>query len=121
MSPNNNQLIDKEELFEQFEDFDEVLLKLINGVLEQYPTQIQEIKEAAVAQDLEKLAFVSHSLKGLISNVLAEALVDQLNHIEESAREKRSEDLSDTISEVEGNLKKMHTELEEVLQQLSQK
>jgi len=71
-------------LLEEMND-PEFLRNILRTFLADMPDQINQLQEAAIQKDFDRVRYLSHKLKGVVGIFLAVPLCDQLSKIEEQA------------------------------------
>ena len=61
----------------------------VGTLLDSLPRHLAEIQRAFIEKNYDRLAFLAHKLKGTMGVFQARTLTDQLDKIEQLAREKR--------------------------------
>ena len=107
--------IDKERFKENFGYFDkEVVLEIINMYLEEYPQRIEVIKKNIDEKDFENLKFNAHSLKGVISNFVAEDARLAAKQLEDKGAAKDPESLDELFEELKEKAGEVYNDLQEI-------
>jgi chemotaxis protein histidine kinase CheA len=76
-------MINKQLFIDTFKVFDrEVIVEIINIFFEEYPLRIEKMEKNMAELDYKGLAFNAHSLKGVVSNFSAPALVELAREVE---------------------------------------
>ena len=70
----------------------EICKRVLHAYLETAPSLVREIEEAASSKDMDRLAQVSHSLKGASANIGGEMVVGAAERIEALAKARRPEE-----------------------------
>jgi CheY-like chemotaxis protein len=100
-------------LLEQLDGNLDLLAELATMLLQSYPPQLQQIKQALQLQQIEQLQLAAHTLKGSMSVFPMDSANRLIKHIEQLARSNKLAELEPLISELE-------VEMEKVLPQLQQ-
>jgi len=107
--------IDKERFKENFGYFDkEVVLEIINMYLEEYPQRIEVIKKNIDEKDFENLKFNAHSLKGVISNFVAEDARLAAKQLEDKGAAKDPESLDELFEDLKEKAGEVYNDLQEI-------
>lgn len=77
---------DEAAVLHQVRGHSELLAELVNMFVEQYPTQMDAIRRAVRANDLDDVAQTAHLLAGSIANFHAKVAVDAARRLERAAR-----------------------------------
>jgi len=105
------------ELLARLDDDRELLRDLLSTFKEDFPGHLQALREAVERQDMKQATVVSHTLKGMLSNLAvtkAAATAAQLEHLASGGREvPLKEALAAFEREVEGLLPEMKTYMAE--------
>jgi HPt (histidine-containing phosphotransfer) domain-containing protein len=112
--------IDKEKFKENFSYFDkEIVLEIINMFIDEYPDRMEKIRKNIEERDFDELKFNAHSIKGVISNFVAEdarlaakSLEDKGAAKDDSDLETLYEDLKQKAGEVYNDLLELKKEYE---------
>jgi HPt (histidine-containing phosphotransfer) domain-containing protein len=105
-------IIDKEKFKENFSYFDkEIVLEIINIFIDEYPSRIAIIKKNIEEKNFEELRFNAHSLKGVISNFVAEEARLAAKELEDKGKEKDSQDLEEAFENMVDKTKQVYNEL----------
>lgn len=81
---------------------DESLLKEITGIfLEEYPTLLEQIREAIQRADAKRLEHCAHTLKGSVSNFGAEEATNAAYQLELLARKGRLDQAPEALRALE--------------------
>jgi len=79
--------INKEQFLDNFQVFDkEIVLEIIDLFISEYPERMQNIWEAIQREDMDKLRFHAHSVKGVIANYCAPDLQEKAKELEYKAK-----------------------------------
>jgi two-component system, sensor histidine kinase and response regulator len=89
------------ELWERVDHEPEILRDLMVSFLEEFPRQMQQIREAVARKDLETIATAGHTLKGMLSNVAAEKAAGDVDSLERLARQKAQNGLEKALVQIE--------------------
>ena len=91
-------------------DGDKELLRMLVGVLlEEYPSQLTELKEFIEKNDSEQLQRMAHSLKGSVGNFGAEKAYALAYELEVMGRDGRLGDARRVIEELEQQMNRVKT------------
>jgi two-component system sensor histidine kinase/response regulator len=99
------------ELLVRVDNDRELLIDLLTIFKEDFPRHLQGLREAIAGRDSAAVAAVSHTLKGMLSNLAAERASRLAGQLEKLAREGQSRNFSDLLFQFE-------TEAESLLPQL---
>ncbi len=98
---------------------DQELLKNILGIfIDEFPNQVSLMKQALAANDLARVKFRAHSIKGSSANVGATHLKTIALQIEEAAKANTASAITALISDLEINFQKVKSEIRKSLQEL---
>ncbi|MFZ5812310.1 MAG: Hpt domain-containing protein [Thermodesulfobacteriota bacterium] len=81
-------LIDLEKTLEGFEDDRELLREVLSVFVSESPQRRAAIAEAFAVRDMERLAHLAHSLKGVCGTIRAEPLREMSYRVELAARDR---------------------------------
>ncbi len=108
-------IIDKDQFRENFEFFDkEIVLDIINMFVEEYPERMQKIKQNIADKDFDNLKFNAHSLKGVVSNFVAEEARAAAKRLEDKGANKDGSDLDALFADLEQKTQQVIDELNEL-------
>src|ERR1044071_1881420 len=79
--------------------------------LDEYPRELDEIREALSSGDAKTLERTAHGLKGAVANFGARAAVDAAFLLEQSGRAQKLEQAPHVLAELERALAVLHAEL----------
>ena len=89
-------VIDRDQFRDNFEFFDkEIVLDIINMFIDEYPQRISKIKQDIEEKNFEELKFDAHSLKGVVSNFMAEEARLAAKHLEDKGTNRDPENLDE--------------------------
>ena len=108
-----NTYINLEKLRDEYEDAENVLYKLVEGVFLQLPEHIEEIFAAEKAQDFSKLKIACHTLKGILTYLFAEKGVQLLGTLEKLAEDKNDQEIKLTMPRIKNMESELLNELKE--------
>lgn len=108
-------IIDKDQFRENFEFFDkEIVLDIINMFVDEYPERLQKIRKNIDEKDFDNLKFNAHSLKGVVSNFVAEEARVAAKRLEDKGANKDELDLEGLYADLEQKTKQVVEELNEL-------
>ncbi len=108
-------IINKEQFQENFKFFDkEIIVEIIDLFIEEFDERMMNLKSNIEASDMEQLAFHAHSLKGVISNFVAEEPRELAKTLEEKAKEKDQSGLIDLYNKLYNSTSKLLDELKDI-------
>ncbi len=106
------------ELLDRLDNDRELLRDLLTIFKEDFPGHLQALRDAVARQDMKQTMVVSHTLKGMLSNLAvtkAAAAAGQLEHLANGGgKAPLSEALAAFERDVEGLLPEMETYMTEV-------
>ena len=107
--------IDKEKFKENFGYFDkEVVLEIINMYVDEYPERMEKIKKNIDEKDFDNLKFNAHSLKGVISNFVAEDARTAAKRLEDKGSAHDPDDLDELYKDLEQKAGEVYNDLLEI-------
>lgn len=89
------------ELLERVDHDREILRDLVLTFQEELPRQLKEIREAVAREDVETVAKVGHTLKGMLSNVSAARAAVGAELLEQLGRQGGKQGLKDALAQFE--------------------
>ncbi|RLD91690.1 MAG: hypothetical protein DRJ09_00335 [Bacteroidetes bacterium] len=108
-------IIDKDQFRENFEFFDkEIVIDIINMFVDEYPERMQKIKQNIDDKDFDNLKFNAHSLKGVVSNFVAEEARAAAKRLEDKGTNKDDSDLDTLFADLQQKTKQVIDELSEL-------
>ena len=108
-------IIDKDQFRENFEFFDkEIVLDIINMFVDEYPERMQKIKQNIDDKDFDNLKFNAHSLKGVVSNFVAEGARAAAKRLEDKGANKDESDLDALYADLQQKTQQVIDELNEL-------
>jgi signal transduction histidine kinase/CheY-like chemotaxis protein/HPt (histidine-containing phosphotransfer) domain-containing protein len=118
-SPTSYAAIDRQKLFDNFKDDEDLVPFAIQAFMKDYPQRIKDIEQSIENDNADQLAMAAHTLKGAVSNFYAKGAVDCAAIIEKNAKEKNFEQANQNFQMLKAELKKVHQELETLLAEIS--
>ena len=100
------------ELMSRVEDDREFLLELLDVFHLDFPRYHQELRAALSQKNLPQVAFVSHTLKGMLANLAASRAAAVLGNLEQLAKQGKTEALEGVAEEFEHEMTGVLAELE---------
>ena len=108
-------IIDKDQFRENFEFFDkEIVIDIINMFVDEYPERMQKIKQNIDDKDFDSLKFNAHSLKGVVSNFVAEEARAAAKKLEDKGANKDESDLDALFADMKQKITQVIDELSEL-------
>ena len=102
-------------LLEQLDGNLELLAELTSMLLQSYPIQLQQIKQALEHQQTEQLQQAAHTLKGSMSVFPIDSANSLIKRIEQLARGNNLAELEPLIAELENEMEKVLPQLQQCL------
>ena len=90
-----------EELLKRVEQDRDLLNELLSIFVDEFPRKLEELRDAAAAQNLSRVTVTSHGLKGMLSNLAIARAASCAAQIEQLARDGQGASLRDAIHELE--------------------
>ena len=116
--PSKGPSLNLTELLSRVDNDRELLRDLLSIFKEDFPRHLRALREAVQPQDTKEVAVVSHTLKGMLSNLAVNRAATAAGHLEQLARDGAKAAPSDAFTafedEVRGLLPEMETYLVEV-------
>lgn len=110
-------MIDKEKFKDNYKLFDkEIILEIIDIFINEHQDRLDSIRKNIEDKDCDALRFSAHSLKGVIANFLADEPKELARQLEEKGKNKIPEGLEELYSELQGKVKELVVDLEEIKQ-----
>lgn len=103
---------DMAELLERVENDRELLRSLLDIFREDFPGHLQALREAAREGDMKSLCVVSHTLKGMFSNLAANRAAAAAAQLERLARAEQSADIPAAFQLFENEIAELLPKLE---------
>ena len=103
---------DMAELLERVENDRELLRTLLDIFKEDFPGHLQALRDAAREGDMKRLCVVSHTLKGIFSNLAANRATAAAAQLEQLARANRSADIPTAVQLLENEIAELLPKLE---------
>lgn len=89
-------VINKEQFQENFKFFDkEIIVEIIDLFIDEFDDRMKSIKNSIDSSDMEALKFSAHSLKGVISNFVADEPRELAKLLENKADENDQSELTE--------------------------
>jgi HPt (histidine-containing phosphotransfer) domain-containing protein len=106
------------ELLARVDNDRELLLDLLSIFAEEFPRHLIALQEAVACEDAKQAATVSHTLKGMLSNLAVTKAAASAGHLEQQARGGEQSSLKLALAtfeqDVHGLLPEMETYMAEV-------
>lgn len=99
--------IDSKELLERVDGDYELLSELLDSFRQDYPGQIQLVRQALTRSDLRGIEHGAHSLKGTLANLSANAASRLAGKLEEMGRSGHLAQANSTLAELEQELSRV--------------
>jgi HPt (histidine-containing phosphotransfer) domain-containing protein len=116
--PSKEPRLNLTELLSRVDNDRELLRDLPSIFKEDFPRHLQALQEAVERSDVKQVTTVSHTLKGMLSNLAVNRAAAAAGHLEQLARDEAKAALSDAFTafekEVYGLLPEMETYIVEV-------
>lgn len=112
---NNLDVINKDWLSSMASTKKEFLTKLFTVFLRDEPARVQEIRKALEAEEMDKLKYLAHSLKGAAATMGADRVRDACLHLEYSARDGNRELSMKNLTELEHEMKQVYDFMSEFI------
>ena len=108
-------IIDREQFRDNFEFFDkEIVLDIINMFIDEYPERMQKIQKNIEEKNFDDLKFNAHSLKGVVSNFVAEEARAAAKKLEDKGANKDATDLDELYQKLTQTVGQVVEELREL-------
>ncbi|MCO4754164.1 MAG: Hpt domain-containing protein [Bacteriovoracaceae bacterium] len=108
-------MIDYEQ-FNEAVDHDQDVIEIISETfLNTYEDLFSAFKSSVAKKDVEELSATAHTLKGAVSMFFVENITKPLQEIESAAKSGSLVADEDHVAKIEGDLKKLAQELQEIL------
>lgn len=108
-------VIDKVSFLDTFQYFDRsIVVEIIDIFLKEYPERLEALKKDIEKNDFEALRFDAHSLKGVVSNFVAEQTVSLARQMEFKAGEKDATGLPILHQQLEQSVVDLVDDLKEI-------
>lgn len=108
-------VIDRSSFLDTFQYFDkEIVVEIIDIFLQEYPGRLVNIKKDIDLGDFDSLKFDAHSLKGVISNFVAQVPQDYAKELEMKGTMKDSADLVNIFQKLEVSILDLVDDLTEL-------
>ena len=106
------------ELLARVDNDHELLRDLISIFAKEFPRHLVALQEAVAREDANQVASVSHTLKGMLSNLAVTKAAASAGHLEQQARSGKQSSFKEALAafeqEVHGLLPEMETYMAEV-------
>lgn len=106
------------ELLDRVDNDRELLCDLLSIFTEEFPRHFHALQKAVAGQDAKRVAIVSHTLKGMLSNLAVTKAAASAGHLEQQANGGDGSSLKEAFAafehDVHGLLPEMATYLAEV-------
>jgi HPt (histidine-containing phosphotransfer) domain-containing protein len=89
------------ELLERIDNDAELLRELLTIFKRDYPRRLHSLKEAITGAEMKQLEAVSHSLKGMFSNLAMDRAAAAAAHLEQMGRNRTRVGLEDALAHLE--------------------
>lgn len=107
------------ELLTRVENDRELLRELVLIFKEKLPTQLDSLRKAIQAEDMEAIAIAGHSFKGMLSNLAASRAATVAEHLEELGRRRNKEEVSEAFIALQEEILLLLPELESCAAEMS--
>lgn len=108
-------IINKEQFQENFKFFDkEIIVEIIDLFINEFDDRMKSIKDSIDNSDMEALKFSAHSLKGVISNFVAEEPRELAKKLEDKADNKDESDLVEIYHNLYASTAQLVDELKDI-------
>lgn len=107
--------IDSAELLARVENDRGLLRELIGIFKEEFPRRLQDLRDAISKRDTERVATVSHALKGMLFNMAIHDAGNRAAKLEQLARAGDQPSLNDSLSAFEHEVERLLPELDTYL------
>lgn len=104
---------DHAQLERHFQGDEEILLDMIDVLEEAQESLLSSIKDAVISKDSNELRIRAHTFKGIMSNFYAMEAREVSLRIEEAAKSLRLDNAHELVSELEGKMGVLITELKD--------
>jgi signal transduction histidine kinase/HPt (histidine-containing phosphotransfer) domain-containing protein/BarA-like signal transduction histidine kinase len=112
-SPNDQKIIDWNEMMKDFSGDKAFCQELIRVAFESIPQSIQRIKEAYAEKDIQRIQFESHSIKGQLGNCYATQSYETSFLLESAAKNNDLSQVKTYIEHLETDIKTLKQHCEE--------
>src|SRR5882724_7596881 len=113
-----NGRVDLLELLARLDNDRELLRDLVTIFKEDFPRHLLALQDAVAGQDMKQITMVSHTLRGMLSNLAVTKAAAAAGQLEELARSGAGASIPETLAaferEVQGLLPEMETYIAEV-------
>jgi two-component system, sensor histidine kinase and response regulator len=103
------------ELLARVENDRELLQELVSIFKNEFPRQLQDLRDAIVRQDTARVASLSHALKGMLTNLAVMGAADGAFIIEKLARQGDQAALGSAFADFERQVQGLLPEMEACL------
>lgn len=103
------------ELLLRVENDDELLRDLLHIFREDFPPRMRSLQLAVAASDLRNIATVSHTLRGMLSNLAATRAATIAGKLEKLAKAADSSSIADVLVRLEQETSSLSDEIEAYL------
>lgn len=108
-------IIDREQFRDNFEFLDkEIVLDFIKMFIDEYPERMQKIHKNIEDKNFDDLKFNAHSLKGVVSNFVAEDARAAAKKLEDKGANKDATDLDELYQALNQKVGQVVDELQEL-------
>lgn len=108
-------VINKEQFQENFKFFDkEIIVEIIDLFIDEFDERMKTLKENIDTSDRESLVFHAHSIKGVISNFVAEEPREYAKQLEEKAKLSDQTELLEIYHKLYGSTAQLVDELKAI-------
>jgi HPt (histidine-containing phosphotransfer) domain-containing protein len=107
--------VDSAELLARVENDHDLLRELIGIFKEEFPRRLQDLRDAISKHDTERVASLSHALKGMLFNLAVHNAGNRAAKLEQLARAGDKPSLKDSFSAFESEVERLLPELETYL------
>ncbi len=113
------QAINKEKIFENFKDDEDLVPFAIEAFMKDYPLRLKEMAHSIKNDNAEQLAMSAHTLRGAVSNFYATSAVDCAYILEKNAKDNNLSTADLEFKNLKAEMKKVHQDLQALLAEIS--
>lgn len=111
---NENSVFSLEKALEQVVGDREMLKEVINIYRQEYPKQLEEIRQAINQKDTEALKFIAHAIKGAVSNFGAKPAFETALALENVGKSKDLSNAENVFNKLTAELKRLDEEFKKI-------
>lgn len=113
-------MIDRAKFNENFQYFDnEIVVEIIDIFISEYDDRFRNLKKNIDEKDFTQLKFNAHSLKGVIANFMDPVSIEQSRMLDEMAKNKTEDGLSELFNHLEKSASNLLQELKTIKKELT--